>query len=893
MKKSYLLHFKKFLALCLTTGWAITASACPQGLQGPSCQWLDGASPPQSMRVQVSKPASSGSPAVTRTFNLERYDVTRNLEVVLVDASGNPHAVASPSVVRTYQGYCEEESGAMVSATVLPNGTLGYRVHSGDSSADWEYVPPEDAAPASLPYTVVSGPARAPAGKSWPGATPWRSGQGGLLQNGTTYTSQIGFVIPQEYLTKFGNDIDMIVRRAQTTVAQLNTDFLRNLLFENKLSSLLIRADTTPEAVDARTDMARFGITARPNRVFSVNGGAGWAYVCFAGGGSSALQDDYANRHSQGVAGTTGTGGLWYGVLRHELGHAMGSNHFSGGSPEGATIMSGNTFSRFSSYEAIEIENCANQKQANLARYDSSSRFHTAFAVPPYARLDDNIMLSANGEANIDVLANDFDANDDPIALSSFDEQTAVGGTLRFLPAAKNHFGRDSLSYRAPTSLRKQSSASCGAPCESANLMLWLDASDLNSLHTADGKSGTTLGDLARIDSWHDKRGNGFRAQANYAERRPTLLLSGQDRLGERPTLLFDNSSLEVRDIDLREETHPVITSIAVARHIAGQGDYGLWVQTQNGFQKRKHGFDGNSKMLATHEMSANGPEQHWYDISQYEQRNRNITSAQAGIALGHYLHSQQGYTGAYFSNMHVAELLIFNRALQANERQAVELYLAKKWQIGITDRASYTIVDSTGRTNRADIVIPLIEPAPPKSLIAMTGAPRRFDGQNSYVELPHAQNHSAKSAITLSARIFPTAFSGNAGILVKGKSATPWALGLAEDGALTFTANDNVPHTRESNFFGFWRSSLKLSLNEWHDVSVTYDGLHVRFYVDRQLDRQQYLAEGLEFGSVEEPLVTGRNFLFPDGGFTGEISQTRMWPMALTPQQIMMRNSR
>jgi len=63
--------------------------------------------------------------------------------------------------------------------------------------------------------------------------------------------------------------------------------------------------------------------------------------------------------------------------------------------------------------------------------------------------LDDEASIVAGGEVVIDVLANDFDINGDPITLDGFDATGSLGGTIE-RSAGSGPEGRDELRYTAP-----------------------------------------------------------------------------------------------------------------------------------------------------------------------------------------------------------------------------------------------------------------------------------------------------------------------------------------------------------------------------------------------------------------------------------------------------------
>ncbi|RYD61228.1 MAG: LamG domain-containing protein, partial [Verrucomicrobiaceae bacterium] len=144
-------------------------------------------------------------------------------------------------------------------------------------------------------------------------------------------------------------------------------------------------------------------------------------------------------------------------VWRHEAGHNWGSSHYEGGGkPEGPTIMSDNSLSRFSSSELAKIISHRNTKTSIL---DTLGVY--PFPLPPRASMDRAVFLNAS-PVTIDVIANDSDSNGDALSLLSFPSQSVEGGTLSrsvgtgpggrdeivYTPAAGFATGTDRFSYR-------------------------------------------------------------------------------------------------------------------------------------------------------------------------------------------------------------------------------------------------------------------------------------------------------------------------------------------------------------------------------------------------------------------------------------------------------------
>src|SRR5690606_32327744 len=117
-----------------------------------------------------------------------------------------------------------------------------------------------------------------------------------------------------------------------------------------------------------------------------------------------------------------------------------------GGNPEGSTIMSNNSLSRFSSSELAKIIAHRNTKTAILDNLGGYS-----FSLPPRAN-GDRVHFIVGQPVTIDVLGNDSDSNGDSISIHSFDSTTARGGTVT-VSVGTGPGGRDELVYTPPVGL--------------------------------------------------------------------------------------------------------------------------------------------------------------------------------------------------------------------------------------------------------------------------------------------------------------------------------------------------------------------------------------------------------------------------------------------------------
>ncbi|HDS84919.1 MAG TPA: hypothetical protein ENN97_06990 [Phycisphaerales bacterium] len=409
---------------------------------------IDPANPPETMRGVVLRNGQ------IRTFNLEQVSHRGpNFEVIVLDEDGATQLPIDPGPVRTYRGWCEEEPDSYVEATLLPNGDLRYHVFKGNAT-DWWFNPPyetNDNAAAVNNFTPLGGTPQSPAGAPYPGAsfTASAAGLGNLYK--TVYQHDIGFDVLVEYMNATNySDLSSYARKAENAVSHFNAIYTRDLLMEVKLGKVVYR--TSNAGLDRSSEqwgIDWWNINDYWNAMFP---GVNHHFVGFVGsvGGGVAFVCDYGGNGWAGRTfnGWNGNDHNWQHVARHEVGHNLGASDNVGGNPEGATVMSGNNYglSRFSNPELLQIMSCRQSKLnqgvniRNIGLYD--------YPVPPYANLD-RFTVAATESGRLDVLANDYDANGDSIAIADFPETTAFGGRLELSPGTGPN-GRDELFYMAP-----------------------------------------------------------------------------------------------------------------------------------------------------------------------------------------------------------------------------------------------------------------------------------------------------------------------------------------------------------------------------------------------------------------------------------------------------------
>ena len=426
--------------------WTVLFFAAALAVSGGFAFAVDPDNPPDELRGTVSRNGS------IRTFNLQKYSCRgENFELVLMDVDGVTMTTLDPGPVRTYRGWCEEETDSYVEATLLSNGDLRYHVFKGNPT-DWWYDPgfeTNENAPAEGNFTEISGDALAPAGQPYPGASLTVAAADLNSYYKTAYQCYVGFDLLSEYVNAFNyTDLTKYGAKAENAIMHMNGISVRDMLAEHKLGKVVIRQSRNGmDYSNEQWGVNWPAINTIWNNIFpdvdhhfvSLVGavGGGVAFVC------DYSSDNWGARSFNGWSGD----GNWWHVWRHEAGHNWGCGDCVEGcpGPDGSTVNSGNNIqlSRFSNPEIDQFMNCRSGRGVHLREigpYD--------YPVPPYANLDE-LQMYVGTEANIDALSNDYDANNDLIAISDFDPTSANGGVIAF-SAGAGLDGRDELIYTPP-----------------------------------------------------------------------------------------------------------------------------------------------------------------------------------------------------------------------------------------------------------------------------------------------------------------------------------------------------------------------------------------------------------------------------------------------------------
>lgn len=406
-------------AEALNSGSRASAGPESQDLQpsgrrsSPAFQHLS--PPPASFSHNI----TNGTTTVTANFELHSIRGP-NFAVFDYDATGTlvPYtAVASRTYLGTVTGY----PGAIAAALVRQDDTVLTRVYFEDGT-EW--------------FSPTGGTSSVRTAAVRPDYSTYLTGAGGAGSN--IWAADVGVDVPFAEMTAAGGTIDDAVDMVEYAVLSTNMLYLRDASIVHELSRVVVRTSTAtdPYASITTTSAALSTVETQWNSVLpswphdfrlvaSTAWGGGLGYVP----GMSSSNGSEAN-------------GDFSIVWRHEVGHNWSVNHYEGGAPEGATIMSGNSLSRMSGPEEAQ---CLQRRTAIAANLTNLGPY--AFPLPPHASLDTaTYPFDATSSVTLDVLANDHDGNGEALTLLSFDATSTKGGSI-VRSVGTGPGGRDQLVY--------------------------------------------------------------------------------------------------------------------------------------------------------------------------------------------------------------------------------------------------------------------------------------------------------------------------------------------------------------------------------------------------------------------------------------------------------------
>lgn len=248
-----------------------------------------------------------------------------------------------------------------------------------------------------------------------------------------------------------------------------------------------------------------------------------------------------------------------------------------------------------------------------------------------------------------------------------------------------------------------------------AGQVLWLDAADATTIRDGDGDNaatgtgGSNNGFGGTVATWVDKSGSGFNVTNSTAAQRPTYTTNA---LNGNAVLTFDGTNDKLTNTTATIAGNDYTMFMVFDRSIAGGRD--AVFEIGNGASRNALFVNDSANKLGYYVNSSFYNSSAVYTPGTYEvvtmmqdvtainmwRNNVNQVSAVAGTRVsttGIYVGDDS--SGGDELNGHIAEIIVYDRDLTADERRDVENYLASKWGRTLTGDATPVNGTNTGAT--------------------------------------------------------------------------------------------------------------------------------------------------------------------------------------------------
>lgn len=261
---------------------------------------------------------------------------------------------------------------------------------------------------------------------------------------------------------------------------------------------------------------------------------------------------------------------------------------------------------------------------------------------------------------------------------------------------------------------------------------------------------------------------------------------------------------------------------------------------------------------------------------------SKTVSNSSAPLRIGNDLGLSPFYG-------YIDEAVVFNRALTAQEVGAI--YMAgNSGKCRPCASSSYEIVAWWDAEGDADDIIGIHHGILRNGVTFAGGKVGRafsFDGVDDYVEVPHHERLNTGEQLTIEGWIKPFSMGHGRPFLQK-RTAT-------NIGGFTFeTTHSDKGQPANGLQFAIWiggtpyllqTAANVISVNSWHHVAATYDGINMRIFVDG-MEKASFAVSGA-IDPTDAPVVMGLNVTNPSFVYHGLIDEMTLYNRALSAQEI------
>ena len=370
-----------------------------------------------------------------REVKLHKYSIRAQDFRVRLWYSGRGYVTQMPPEITTYRGTVTGEPNTRVCAVIKPLTGLTIYAHAGKTPI-WrvtdEDVNPRllrDPAEALMPDDGVSDDAATVLEESFL-AVVQPSGQ--MPPPGSIQRAQMALDIANEHLIwKYSGDWRQSLADLEFAANRYDDFMVRDTKMSFELTEVVVRMDQFYDYQSGPLRQVRDHWSAEQNDL-------NWDYA-----GLFITPKNWPSFSAGGVAYLPGS--YFVNVLFHESGHNLSATHYL----YGQDCMNGNRNAHWAALNAERIIDRRNRLKGKFTDIDAGQYPEP---VHPYAT-PDLASTFMNEPIDIDVLANDWDGNDDLIYIHSFTEATVPGGSvswfrgkLRYTPP-RSYVGKDIIVY--------------------------------------------------------------------------------------------------------------------------------------------------------------------------------------------------------------------------------------------------------------------------------------------------------------------------------------------------------------------------------------------------------------------------------------------------------------